>query len=206
MRRPLPSASVGSCVELVLDSASDVAYRGRHIKGDGEQLIPREFLNEIVQPNVEEFYINIGSKRHAFNAIAAVDSLAAHIYIWCKGNAPKVIADIRHDSAYRERLAEQSPDFRLLRDIAKAQKHVYLEYGKPKVTTAAQVTTRFGWDEATWDQDEWDKQPHVVVTTDDGHQRYVTQIVAASLAMLETEMVSLGVLAAAGAEPVRPPR
>jgi hypothetical protein len=52
-----------------------------------------------------------------------------------------------------------------------------------------------------WDQDEWEKPPHVVVTTDDGHLRYVTQIVAASLAMLETEMVSLGILAATGAEP-----
>ena len=60
------------------------------------------------------------------------------------------------------------------------------------MTTAAQVTTRFGWDEAIWDQDQRDQPPHVVVTADDGRLCFVTQIVAAWRGMLEIEMAGLG--------------
>jgi hypothetical protein len=153
---------------------------------------PRQFLEKVVRPNITEFYANIGSERHAYNAVAAVDSLAAHIYVWCRDNAPAEIAGIQHDSAYRGTLAGRSPDFALLRDVAKAQKHVRLTRGNPEVKTAAQVTMRsLGWDETPWDESQWDSPPHIVVTTDNGHVRYVTQIVAASLAMLETEMTGL---------------
>ena len=155
-------------------------------------MTPREFLEKVVRPNIAEFDANFGSEQRAYNALAAVDSLAAHIYVWCKGNAPSEIAGIPDDSAYRETLAGRSPDFRLLRDIAKAQKHVHLTRGNLEVTTAAQVTARsLGWGEARWDEGRWGGPPQVVVTTDNGDLRYVEQIVAASLAILEAEMTRL---------------
>src|SRR5262249_49490308 len=120
------------------------------------------------------------------------DSLAAHIYVWCKGNAPHEIAGDKDDTIYRESLAGRSSDFRLLRDIAKAQKHVHLTRGKPEVTTAAQVTARYlGWGEGRWDEGRWGGPHQVVATTDNGDLRYVEQIVAASLAILEAEMTRL---------------
>ena len=155
-------------------------------------MTPRQFLEKVVQPNVTEFHTNYDSERHAYNAVAAVDSLTAHIYVWCKRNAPQEIANIENDSHYRESLAKHSPDFRLLRDIAKAQKHVYLERGKPEVTTAAQMTARpLGWGEGGYGEGRYGGPPQVVVTTDDGDLRYVEQIIAASLAMLEAEMTRL---------------
>jgi len=153
---------------------------------------PREFLENVVRPNVEDFKANYGSVRHAYNAVTAVDALAAHLYEWCKTNAPSEIAGVSHDSQYRERLAQSSSDFRLLRDIAKAQKHVHLTRGATQVTGAAQVAARsLGWDEAKLDQGRWDGPPQVVVTTDSGDLRYVEQIVADALVVLETKMSRL---------------
>ena len=66
---------------------------------------PRQFLEKVVQPNVTEFYIRIGSERHAYNAVAAVDALAAHIYVWCTVNSPSAIDGTPNDSVYRAVLA-----------------------------------------------------------------------------------------------------
>ena len=105
-----------------------------------------EFFKTVVQPNVAEFNADYGDIRRAYNAVAAIDALAAHIYVWCKTNAPSEIAGLADDTYYRERLAGCSSDFRLLRDIAKAQKHVHIDRGQPEVTTSAQVTARaFGY-------------------------------------------------------------
>jgi hypothetical protein len=155
-------------------------------------MLPREFLEKIVRPNIAEWEANFGSERHAYNAVAAVDSLAAHLYVWCKTNAPAKIVGISDDSQYRASLAQRSPDFGLLRDIAKAQKHVHLTVGKPEITTAGQVTARsLGWGEARWDEGRWGGPPQVVVTTDKGDLRYVEQIVAAAVALLEAEMTRM---------------
>jgi len=89
-------------------------------------------------------------------------------------------------------LAQGSSDFRLLRDIAKAQKHVHLDRGATEVTEAAQVAARsIGFNEARWGEGRWDGPPQVVVTTDGGKLRSVEQIVAAALTVLETEMSRL---------------
>jgi hypothetical protein len=158
----------------------------------GKHVTPREFLEKVVQPNIAEFDANFACERHAYNAVAAVDSLTAHIYVWCKDNAPKEIAGIGDDTMYRQSLARSFPDFGLLRDIAKAQKHVHLDRGKLEVTTASQVTARsIGWGEGRFGEGRWGGPPQVVVTTDNGILRYVEQIVAASLTMLEAEMTRL---------------
>jgi hypothetical protein len=155
---------------------------------------PREFLENVVRPNIEDFNANYASVRHAHNAVAALDALTAHLYLWCKTNASAEIAGISDDTEYRERLAQSSSDFRLLRDIAKAQKHVHLTRGATEVTRATQVAARsIGWGEARWGEGRWGGPPQVVVTTDGGELRYVEQIVAAALIVLETEMSRLKV-------------
>ena len=132
-------------------------------------MTPREFLEIVVRPNVDEFKANDGSVRHAYNAVAAIDALAAHLYLWCKTNASSEIVGVLDDAQYRARLAQSSSDFRLLRDIAKAQKHAHLDRGAPEVTAAAQVAARsIGWDQARWDEGRWDGPSQVVVTTDGG--------------------------------------
>lgn len=45
-------------------------------------MTPKEFLEQIARPNVDDFQSDFDDMRRAFNAIAAVDALAAHLYEW----------------------------------------------------------------------------------------------------------------------------
>jgi hypothetical protein len=87
----------------------------------GQGMTPREFLESIIRPNVDEFHRHYGDLRRAYNVIGCVDALAAHIYTWCMIQAPAEVAGIKNDSDYRATLAGRSPSFGLLRDIAKAR-------------------------------------------------------------------------------------
>ena len=56
-------------------------------------MTPRQFLEQIVRPNVVEFHANCANMRHAYNAVAAVDALAAHL------RAPRIFRLARAASA-----------------------------------------------------------------------------------------------------------
>lgn len=155
-------------------------------------MTPREFLEAVVRFDVAEFRDEYGNIRRAYHAVTAVDALAAHIFVWCRTNAPTEIAGLDDDTHYRGKLSERSSDFRLLRDIAKAQKHVHLERGKPEATKAAQVVARpLGFGEGGFGQGRFGGPPQVVVAMDSGDLRYVEQIVIAALGLLEAEMTRL---------------
>jgi hypothetical protein len=158
------------------------------------KLTPREYLNDVVRPNLEELEAEFASIRRANNAVSSVDALAAHLFEWCKANAPHEVGSARDDTAFRENLAKRSESFRLIRDIAKAHKHVRLTRGSPLVSAAAQTNVRsLGWGEAAWDEGRWDGPPQVVVTLDDGTHRVVDAVARQAVAFLEAEMARLGV-------------
>jgi hypothetical protein len=149
----------------------------------------QEFHDQVVLPNVADFNANFSSLRHAFNAIAAVDALAAHIYKWCEMNAITHICGINNDNAYRHELAKRNRDFELLRDIAKLQKHVHLKFGEPLVTRAEQMTARpIGYGEGGYGEGRIGGEAQVVVDVNPGEIYYVGAIVDRALAFLEGEM------------------
>lgn len=86
-------------------------------------MTPREYLDQVVRPNIADLARDNGDLRLALNAVHAVDALAAHIFYGAGGAAK--IGD-KDDVAYRARLAGQDAEFGLLRDVAKAAKHVEL--------------------------------------------------------------------------------
>lgn len=163
-------------------------------RGRGERMTPKDFLKVMVQPNVADFKTRFDDLRLAFNAVAAVDALAAQLYVWCQANAPSETAGVPDDSHYRGRLAQANDDFALLRDIAKANKHVHLTKGTPQVSRAGQVSQKqLGWGVARWGEGRWGSPPQVVVDTNGGETRVVETIVDAALAFLEGEMQRIGV-------------
>jgi hypothetical protein len=156
-------------------------------------MTPREFLYQIVRPNLAEFTQNYGDLRHAFNAIAAVDALAAHIHIWTKANAPN-LASHGDDTAYRGELARQNPQFALLRDVAKAQKHVHLDRGTPQIKNTDNVTARvIGFGEGGYGEGRYGGPPQVIVDLPGGGLAYVETIIAESLNFLEQQMKNVGI-------------
>ncbi|OFX12461.1 MAG: hypothetical protein A2516_07515 [Alphaproteobacteria bacterium RIFOXYD12_FULL_60_8] len=154
---------------------------------------PIAHLEQIVRPNMNDLHTNFGDIRYAFNAVAAVDALAAHIFIWCRSNALSEVAEAKNDSDYRDQLAKINADFSLVRDIAKAQKHVHLSRGSPQVSKANQVQSRqLGWGQAKWGEMRWGSPPQIVVETDTGEVRVVESILKGAIMFLEDKMYKLG--------------
>lgn len=156
-------------------------------------MTPRDFLQDIVCPNVSDFHANFGSLRHAHNAVSAVDALTAHLYVWATANNPSAVAHSNDDSHYRNSLAARDQSFALLRDIAKAQKHVHLTKHNPQIRRADQITSRpIGWGEGGYGEGRFGGVEQVVVDTGPGAFSYVEEIIDSSLAFLEAEMASIG--------------
>jgi hypothetical protein len=156
-------------------------------------MTPREFLETVVRPNVEEFHTHYTDLRRAYNAVSSVDALAANIYLWARVNAPSAVVSILNDSQYRKELAIRSPDFDLLRDVAKAQKHARLTDGNPQITLAAQVVARpIGYGEGPYGLGRYGGVQQVVVDIAPGNFSYLESTIDSALAVLEAEMAALG--------------
>lgn len=154
----------------------------------------RAFHDQVVLPNVADLIAEYGDLRRAMNAVLSVDALAAHIYHWCRQHAPTGTLGASDDSHFRDLLARQNGEFGLLRDVAKAFKHVTLTRGQPQISGAANVAPRnLGWGEGRWGEMRWDGPPQVVVELNDGSLRVIEAVVAAALTFLEAEMARLGI-------------
>lgn len=154
----------------------------------------QDHLEQVVRPNMAELSENPGEIRRAFNAVAAADALAGYLYLWCLKNAPHEVTGVMNDSEFRGRLAEANADFSLVRDMAKAQKHIFLTRGSPQIRSADQVETRSrGWGQARWGEGRWGSPPQVVVETEDGKVRVVEAVLGRALIFLEAKMVRIGI-------------
>lgn len=159
-------------------------------------MTPREFLDIVVRPDIADFIDNYGDIRLGYNATAAVDSLMAHIFEWCRDNAPTEISDVVDDSAFRHELVRRlnNEDLSLLVEVAKCQKHVRLTRGTPSVTTATQIKTRsLGWGQARWGEGRWGGPPQVSIETNNGNLRVLETVLTRALEAIELEMGRLGV-------------
>jgi hypothetical protein len=151
---------------------------------------PRQYLEEVVKTNMAELSADYPDFRNAYNAVHAVDALAAHIYHAAGGNCRTGADD---DTAYREQLAIAEPEFGLVRDLAKALKHVALIRGKPSVTSAARIQTKsLGWGEARGGEGRWGSPLQVVVVTDKGDNRVIETVLINAVSFLKLEMKRLG--------------
>jgi len=147
----------------------------------------------VVRPNVAEFHADYGDERRAFNAVAAVDALAAHMYLWCQANNRAAIHGVADDSSYRAGLAQQDAKFGLLRDIAKAQKHVRLTRNPPPVANASQMNARTpGYGEGRYGEGRYGGVLQVVVDISGNDFAYIENVMDVALAFLEGKMQQLG--------------
>lgn len=155
-------------------------------------MTPCRFIEQIVRPNVAEFHADAANMRRAYNAVTAVDALAAHIYVWCLANSPAEVAGVKDDTCYRAKLANNHNDFRLLRDISKAQKHVELTRRAPAIAKEKQISTRpVGFGEGPFGNGGYGGPPQVVIDINTSTMRYVGQIVDSALQFLEGELARL---------------
>ena len=151
-------------------------------------MTPMEYFTDVVEPNLAALTADYGSIRHSLNAVYAVDALAAHVFYASKGAAPG--AD---DILYRAELAKRFPEFALLRDIAKAVKHVRLIRGSPQTSRGDAVEARaLGYGEAVYGDGRWDGPPQTVIPLDSGGVRVVETVAKNALKVLKDEMAKYG--------------
>jgi hypothetical protein len=173
------------------DRGSD-ADRSR-LEAAAEVVTLREHLELVVRPNMSEMLENLDDLRLAFNAIAAVDALAAHIYWWVVLHQPAAMAGLANDTEYRAKiLVPRSHDFQLVFETAKAMKHVRLNRGTPKVGAVDQVVViEPAWDDFQWDDFNWDTA-QVRIEPIEGEPPWTVEgVLTRALAFLETEMATL---------------
>jgi hypothetical protein len=144
-----------------------------------------------VRPNLTEFHERFDDLRCAYNAVAAVDALAAQIFVWAKANAPAWVRASKNDITYREELSKRSEAFAFIRDVAKAQKHAVLEWGQPKVRRSDEVISKpIGYGEGLYGCGRYGGPAQVVVRSE---QRvyFMESILDAALTFLEKELGSI---------------
>jgi hypothetical protein len=95
------------------------------------KVTPRQFFDEVAEPNARSAIAARGNLRQAINAVMTLDALFGilHAALHHAG-----IVAVRRDDDWKEELAAQSDDYRLLRDLAYTLKHGQLNLGnKPRI-------------------------------------------------------------------------
>ena len=160
---------------------------------------PGEFLESVVRPNRADLAGDYASLRRAFNAVASVDALAAQLFDWLQHHRPDLVVGGEDDTQFRRRLAARSPEFRLVRDIAKAQKHVHLKKMTPLLSRSDQVVAQpIGFGEGRYGEGRFGGPEQVVVKLNEGSPEesleYVETTLDRAIVFLECELRSVGAI------------
>jgi hypothetical protein len=127
-------------------------------------MTPAVFLNAIVTPNVDALGDNVGDLRLAVNAILTLDALVGIIHSDLRRRG----LEQREDSPFRNGIAYQYLEYRILRDAAFALKHGELSGNARLVKRAGQVVSCSGaWDETVWDRAAWDTEAVIWIEAND---------------------------------------
>ena len=113
------------------------------------------YLNEIVDPTIEELAEHRTSVRHTFLACVAVFHTVDYL------------AHPKHPRVLREQFNKESKAFAIVDDVAHAFKHVVAgNPAKPDLVSKDVITRPPAyWGSAVWDLSRWD-DPHGGVTID----------------------------------------
>ena len=151
-----------------------------------------DYLLEVVSPTLSEAESEPLSMRRVLVLIAVVDALAARVYQHklAAGDSIKDSAGkaVRDDSGYREFLSSKDPNFRLLRDLAKAQKHAKLDRGGPLVSSADQTKeVSVGFGQGGYGEGPYGGGPQIIVEANDKKMRNIISLCRSGIELLKSE-------------------
>jgi hypothetical protein len=163
-------------------------------------LTVREFRRLILKPNLDEYMRDYQLMHRAFNAVAAVDAYAAHIFYQAKEMSVDICTTLsldqpasRDDSAFRQALADNCNEFKIIRDLAKANKHARLIRHSPRVADSGQTSAKSkGWGEARWGEGRYGSPLQIFVEVDGSEECYVETLIQKSVDMLDRIAKELG--------------
>jgi hypothetical protein len=107
------------------------------------EMTPREFLDRVVQPNLDQLRADPGDLRHAHNAVLTTDALMGYVYQRLIQIRPAVLpSGCTSDARYRAALAGRDRACHVHRDLAAALKHGHLDSRKRHVRSAGAMGRR----------------------------------------------------------------
>jgi hypothetical protein len=147
-------------------------------------MTPAEFLNWIVTPNVAAAGDDVGNMRHAVNAILALDALAGILH----ADLHKRGLETADDGAFRDKLAAQYLEYRIVRDTAFALKHGELRGKRPRLVRRAEQVVSYGgaFDQAAFDRSAFDTEAVIWIEANDpDHSQRTDEITQAVLGIFQ---------------------
>ncbi|MBY6056780.1 hypothetical protein [Leisingera daeponensis] len=152
---------------------------------------------------MSEFRDEEGALHKGFNAVSAVDAYAAHIHseLVSLGKDPfemlnQGVAGDRNDTHFRGVLAAANGNFRVIRDVAKANKHAFLTKGNPKKLASNgsgdTVSVSIGWGQGGYGVGGYGGASQLIVNCLDGSQKKLLRELDAALAYLDDVARELG--------------
>jgi hypothetical protein len=162
-------------------------------------LSAKDFRNIILRPILDEYDQGYDLLHRAYSAVAAVDAYAAHIFFEARGTSIDPFEELgldqsggNDDLAFRQAIAKQNPDFRVLRDLAKANKHALLTRHKPTIVDSGRTSAKWkGWGEGKFSEGRNGGVMQIFVTDEDGCEHYVETLVKNSMKELDEMAVKL---------------
>ena len=140
-------------------------------------MTPREFFESFVEGNLEDCQDDPGSVRRAFNAAISASHLADHWLMFNQRHSPRLVAAFKDIGAFVEHLSQAtSGDFRDVRSVANAYKHLYTDSSSKHgahsaIDSSGAITSveHLGGSEIAKVEEQYgDKSPKVVFTRRDG--------------------------------------
>jgi hypothetical protein len=99
-------------------------------------MTPRDFLQDVVEPNADEALRNPESKRAVANAFLTMDALLGITFFYLVDrNDPSVAKHKGNDSPWKDEYAQSSMYAVVFRDAAFALKHGRLTYKTPRTVS-----------------------------------------------------------------------
>ncbi len=130
--------------------------------------MPRDFFETMAKPSYRDWRAEPLAQHRAKATVGYVNDMAERMFHHL--GFEKVYRD-RGPAQYRDALAEECPDFGLLRDIADGTKHFRLDRASRKISSAEQTGPESG--------------DLLVATLDTGEQRSLISIVNNVMSMWE---------------------
>lgn len=168
-----------------------------------------EYRAEIVEPDYNDFIKDDGDIRAAFHCAISLFHLHDWVYqahkayidanfSFLKLGAPIAVSQA---SEFANALADQYPQFELIRGVANSAKHLALHPANPRrppqpPSTPSHAANTFseggGWDGGKWDQDKWDGAPTVKLEGANGQHLVLSNIATKVRDMWDTLFAAHG--------------
>ena len=149
---------------------------------------PRDFFENMVKPSYRDWRAEPLAEHRAKATVGFANDMAERIFHYL--GLEKEYGR-RGTGGYRDALAEDCPDFGLLRDIADGTKHFQVSRANRMISSAEQTKRdALTWDKwgDTWEDADytWEETGDLLVTTlDNGERRSLISIVNNVMAMWE---------------------